>query len=50
MAEIKDGKLVSLSLSYDFDVTDLQLKALKTVNVEGNGAARVEENYNNFVY
>ena len=49
-AEIKDGKLVSLSLSYDFDVTDLKLKALKTVNVEGNGAARVEETYNNFVY
>lgn len=50
VAEIKDGKLVSLSLSYDFDVTDLKLKALKTVNVEGNGAARVEETYNNFVY
>lgn len=49
-AEIKDGKLVSLSLSYDFDVTSLKLKALKMVNVEGNGAAKVEENYNNFVY
>lgn len=49
-AEIKDGKLNSLSLNYDFDVTSLQLKALSMVNVEGNGAAKVEETYKNFAY
>ncbi len=50
VAEIKDGNLKSLSLNYNFDVYNLKLKALKMVNVSGNGAAKVEESYKDFVY
>lgn len=49
VAEIKDGKLASLSLNYLMDVKTLDLKVIIT-NVVGNGKGRVEEVYKNFVY
>lgn len=48
VAEIKDGKLLSLSLNYLMDVKSLNLKA--GVSIIGTGKGRVEETYNNFVY
>lgn len=49
VAEIKDGKLISLSLSYLMDVKSLNLKALG-MSIIGTGKGRVEETYKNFVY
>lgn len=48
VAEIKDGKLISLSLNYLMDVKNLNLKVVATIN--GSGKGRVEETYKNFVY
>lgn len=48
VAEIKDGKLTSLSLNYLMDVKSLNLKV--GISVVGNGKGRVEESYKNFVY
>lgn len=49
VAEIKDGKLLSLSLNYLMDVKSLNLK-VTLASVAGTGKGRVEETYNNFVY
>lgn len=49
VAEIKDGKLTSLSLNYLMDVKSLNLK-VTLASVAGTGKGRVEETYNNFVY
>lgn len=48
LAEIKDGKLTSLSLNYLMDVKSLNLKA--GISIIGTGKGRVEEAYKNFVY
>lgn len=49
VAEIKDGKLTSLSLNYLMDVKNLNLKALGLA-INGTGKGRVEETYKNFAY
>lgn len=49
VAEIKDGKLTSLSLNYLMDVKSLNLK-VTLASVAGTGKGRVEETYKNFVY
>ena len=49
VAEIKDGKLTSLSLNYLMDVKNLNLK-VTLASVAGTGKGRVEETYKNFVY
>lgn len=49
VAEIKDGKLTSLSLNYLMDVKNLNLK-VTFASVKGNGKGRVEETYKNFAY
>lgn len=49
VAEIKDGKLTSLSLNYLMDVKSLNLK-IPLTSIIGNGKGRVEETYKNFAY
>lgn len=49
VAEIKDGKLTSLSLNYLMDVKSLNLK-VTALSVQGTGKGRVEETYKNFAY
>lgn len=50
VAKIVDGKLMELSLNYLMDVKALNLKALRMINITGNGAGKVEETYTNFQY
>ncbi len=48
-AEIKDGKLTSMKLTYNMNVNPLKLKVL-IASVNGYGAGNVEETYKDFVY
>lgn len=48
VAEIKDGKLINLSINYLMDVKSLNLKA--GITAIGAGKGEVQESYKNFVY